>query len=150
MRVFVIVLGVFLMILGAVLARAYFVDLSLWRSSEDWPSITGEITEVSVVTKRQRGRTGEHPSVRYAYQVEGKSYVGNQICFEGLAVNDDEFESYHVGQPVQVYYRPDNPQTAVLVPGAKLASPMTVLFLLFTVLLTLLGAFLAWLGKVIK
>jgi hypothetical protein len=108
--------------------------VSVYRSNY-WPTTTGVITSAEVqnyTTQSQNTTIKRHrPStttlyqavVVYEYQVDGRSYVSDQVAFDhksSLSIPDFAQQTvarYPVGQPVTVYYSPNDPAVAVLEPG---------------------------------
>src|SRR6185437_6603244 len=74
-------------------------------------------------SKRQVHRY--HLDLRYAYRVNTRDYVGTSVGFGWTAVYGarDQAETaasrYRLGEPVTVYYDPDQPGTAVLEPANR-------------------------------
>jgi hypothetical protein len=104
--------------------------------SSGWPSTPGKIIESRV--EQQRSGGGRQLSldgpvqegavytwaaeIRYEYSVEGKDHVGSRIQLDDMDTNDRSraegiAAGYPVGKEVDVYYDPDKPEIAVLVPG---------------------------------
>lgn len=123
---------------GFVLGGGIFLAIGLSAiltasASKSWPSVDGVIvsSEVQSDWSSPTPGTPQHRSgtqrmyraaVRYAYRVDGVDY-------EGARVEPGEYSSssakrayriagtYRKGQTVQVFYDPDDPGRAVLVPG---------------------------------
>ena len=99
-----------LVALGAVYSAYGAVkDFAYARASGRWP------TAEAVILSPRRGRADEF---RYAYHFGGESYEGERIAFRTRG---------YIGSPppttpgalAPVYVRPDDPATAVLVPGGS-------------------------------
>jgi hypothetical protein len=90
-----------------------------------WPTTNGVVTASTVDTHIPRNPRYDPdylPRVIFAYAVDGRTYRGERL-WPGRAVfgtyNEARrvVERYPRGQPVTVYYDPDDPATAVLEPG---------------------------------
>jgi hypothetical protein len=92
-------------------------------ASRDWPSVNGVVDAVGVnedVTRSSRGRQiVTYSAVVVAkYTVQGKEYTCRRIAFG----HEDSYQflardlasQYYVGQVVEVYYAPNNPENSVL------------------------------------
>ncbi|MGI5860753.1 MAG: hypothetical protein ACOX6T_01710 [Myxococcales bacterium] len=85
------VLGVFLIVLGALMLSWAPYSVFFQRQSLDWPSAPGRVTKASVVTKAIRAggsqkvglRPRYYPVIEYAFEVDGREYVGDTISFVG-------------------------------------------------------------------
>jgi hypothetical protein len=93
------------------------------KSIQQWPSVTGTITESTTVGSFQncgRGRTWiEEPKVSYTYTVEGQEFTGHTIAIAEMDTASkqaalDKIAPYPVGQEVPVFYNPKSPDDAVL------------------------------------
>ena len=114
-------------LLLAIAAMAWWA-WQIKRDSPTWPSVTGEIT---LSRTRAMNETGDASGtlnhhwlaeVQYRYEVNGVRYQGSRIRAMGINHFDEasaqqELAPFAVGQRVPVYYRPDQPQVAVLIPG---------------------------------
>ncbi len=116
-----------------------------WKS-KSWPVVDGQVTE-STVTFTSRverheidsrtpnetvTRTHEtfFPSVKYVYELEGRSLTGTQISLSDVGSSSDAAKAmvakYPVGTKVKVFYNPANTSEAVLVPGIATGSVVSV------------------------
>ena len=98
------------------------------RQSRYWPVTSGEMIDSGVgVWYRRLAQVGPalyFPEVRFSYAVNGKSYIGTRYAMEPQCVwSTDEVAAreiaakLHSGCEVSVYYKPDQPEFAVLHPG---------------------------------
>jgi hypothetical protein len=95
------------------------------RASAAWPTTQGQITASEIEHSRDsEGDDSYTPRVTYTYQVNGLSYESYMIKYgetsygnEGTAL--EILSRYPVGQAVNVYYDPTNPDRAVLEPGVS-------------------------------
>lgn len=95
--------------------------------SHKWPTVPGEIVSSELesdIERHDRKRiTTYAAAIRYAYEVDGKTYESDQIQLGGSSETSEpeEFERmvkrYPEGKRVKVYYDPDAPATATLEPG---------------------------------
>jgi Protein of unknown function (DUF3592) len=123
--------------LVAILGIGSFVQTrQLASASTRWPSVSGTITTSSVIeeliaddsdkdsaSKRKVHRY--HLDLRYAYRVNARDYIGTSAGFGWTAVYgardqaEEAASRYRLGEPVTVYYDPDQPGTAVLEPNNR-------------------------------
>lgn len=128
--------------------------------SSGWPSTPGKVIESKVEQQRSGGGRQldlDGPvmegnvytwaaEIRYEYSVEGKDYVGSRIQLDDMDVNDRSraegiAAGYPVGKEVDVYYDPDRPDIAVLVPGTMGMVVVTAVGSLIPLVLALLFLF---------
>lgn len=121
-------------------------SLMVWRgglrgrrtaeSSRNWPTVRGKVTASNV----EKGwKTLYVPRVFYKFSVGGVEYTSTMISFANDHIRKEAAEktrdSYSVGKDVLVYYNPDNPEQAVLVPGRTRGGITGGLFLTIIALL---------------
>ncbi|GAB4201347.1 MAG: hypothetical protein OHK0022_23290 [Roseiflexaceae bacterium] len=121
-------------------------------TSADWPAVQGEVLGRRVEqVSGSRGRAFFHPVVEYRYSVGGRTYSSATYRLNPRAADGpDEAERliapYTAGSRVQVFYNPDAPGEAYLVPGfltgrdylaLAVSAVMFVLLLAITVLVLL-------------
>src|SRR2546429_5127182 len=120
MSLVAILIGVALLIVAIVQARR---AVRLAR----WPTVTGRIVNAAVEDGPPRGRpipvASHRAVVTYVYEVEGKEWESHRVFMgdEQFRTGDDardRVRRYEPGTPVQVYYDPQNPSSAVLEPYA--------------------------------
>jgi hypothetical protein len=106
--------------------------------SADWHATTGVI--VSSDASRRCGRWGDrhHVAVRYAYEVGGRTHVGERIRFGFIACEPSPearamAADYPVGRRVAVHFDPADPADAVLRPGELRPGTVTGTLLLLAV-----------------
>ena len=93
-------------------------------ASGNWPATEGTIVRSRI---ERRPTTMDDPAgnrgwkeiwaLSYRYSVDGKNYSGDNFDFRAGSIDQDTIDRYPIGKQVQVYYDPDNPELAVLVPG---------------------------------
>jgi hypothetical protein len=104
------------------------------KASEQWPQTQGEVLESELHESRGDDGTTYAAHVIYRYSLNGGEFESDRIWFGGdysTSNRSEMFEivkMYSVGQAVVVYYSPDDPTEAVLMPGAYTSS-----YLLFAI-----------------
>lgn len=100
--------------------QVYLSALLQWRS-EGFSRVEGEMTKCEL---DDFGTDGESQLVvAYRYQVDGREYLGNTLCFAvRLFGTSDELHErrakfWGVGRFVDVYYDPEHPQVSLLEPN---------------------------------
>lgn len=80
-----------------------------------WPTATGQITEQRLAT---RFDDASGPTIRYTFEVNGQTYVGDGIQFGAWGNKRTRVLREHpVGTDVTVRYNPSDPSQAVLIAG---------------------------------
>ena len=98
------------------------------KASEQWPQTPGGVLESELVESRDDGSTTYGAHVVYRYNLDGGEFESDRIWFGGdysTSNRSEMFEvvkKYPVGQAVTVFYSPDKPSEAVLMPGAYTSS----------------------------
>jgi hypothetical protein len=123
-----------LALLGAVFSVVAFVrGRRLASASMRWPTVAGIITTSGVIEKAIEDKSNDDKSfirkiyryqvdLRYAYQVGKRDFVGTTANWAGTAIYglrelaEKAAGHYRPGQPVTVYYDPEQPGNAVLKP----------------------------------
>lgn len=118
----VLVIGVIALLIGY--GRAQYAE-----DAFDWPTTTGKITTVDIHTRTfssrdEVGKAGSRqtmydPLVYYEYTVGPDSFKSKNLSYGPNSFHDRKdalavTEKYAVGQTVTVYYKPTNPETAVV------------------------------------
>lgn len=112
--------------LGVVIALSSYSTQKTRAQSSAWPTVDGsiirsEIEQYSSATGEdsdEETTVREHAKVAYQYKVDGKEYKSSRISFSSSSGNAGQVVSqYPKGKIVRVYYNPDKPKQAVLVPG---------------------------------
>ena len=120
---FLVVLGVLLLLFGV-----WFVQEAM--VARNWPPTTGTLISASVRSSRSGSSSAKRYKVHliYRYIVEGKSYTSSRYRLgDGSTAGDfthpeqarEEAKRWKEGQDIEVYYDPDEPQSAVLVREAS-------------------------------
>jgi hypothetical protein len=97
-------------------------------ASENWSKANGTVIKSEIVKRTRTTGTGtnrrkvvEHiPQVAYAYKVNGHSYQSSRITFGAInKLNAGKtVQRYAKGKNIEVFYDPQKPDEAVLMPGA--------------------------------
>ena len=104
------------------------------KASEQWPQTQGEVLESELHESQDDNSTTYAAHVIYRYSLDGGEFESDRIWFGGDYSTSNRsamFEivkKYSVGQTITVYYSPDDPAEAVLMPGAYISS-----YLLFVI-----------------
>lgn len=130
-----------LIIVGLILL-AVGVGVTVWgiavvrnaMASSSWPTVTGTVTASDVErqrsrsgTRRNRRKTSYRANVAYEYSVDETKYASDQVSFGEYASSNPNFAQqivnrYPKGKRVEVHYDPQQPEVAVLEPGASWSS----------------------------
>lgn len=129
-----------LALLGAVFGVVAFVrGRQLASASARWPTVAGIVTNSGVIEeaiedKRNDDKSFIHKTyryqvdLRYAYQIGKRDFVGTAANWGWTAVYglrelaEKAASQYRQGQPVTVYYDPEQPGNAVLEPDSRQGS----------------------------
>ena len=103
------------------------------RASTSWPSVTGTVVSAGFKGTGSGQNYARKAYVQYRYTIDGNNYAGERIAFgptpnfkvDGVvegARNEaiKELARQTGGSDVAVYYDPDAPANAVLLPGGGL------------------------------
>lgn len=120
------VLGLFLLFGGSLMMVFHWGWVRDGWASEDFPETTGRILESSVYSHRRSNKprsTAYAPSIRYEYQVEGQSYRSDRVFVHFLDFDTpgearEILEDFPRDAEVPVFFDPENPGEALLIPGA--------------------------------
>ena len=153
-----------LVLLGAVMGVVAFIRGRRQASaSARWPTTAGTITTSGVIEEAIEDKENDDKSfirkiyryrldLRYAYQVNKRDFVGTTANWGGTAIYglrelaEKAASQYSVGQPVTVYYDPEQPGHAVLEPDNRQGSLAPLVFAAICAVLG--GLFLTFLIKV--
>ena len=135
--------------IGIVIALFSYNAYATRMASSAWPTVGGVIVKSEIETQtstassdgKQKSETVQHPKIIYQYQIDGQNYKGTRISFSSSSGDARQIVArYPQGQSVQVYYNPDHPQRAVLVPGG---SGFNIVPYIFSTVFIMLGIFSA-------
>ncbi len=88
------------------------------NNSNDWPSTQGII----LISEWKRTTNGPHKAhIEYEYIVDNTSYQSDFIHFAEFNPTNLAYK-FKEGKEVLVYYNPEKPSEAVLIPGASVKS----------------------------
>lgn len=146
----------FLVALGFLLFCIYMLRHALInhrsaKASNDWPSVTGALTELQLWGKRRINGDmvdSENLSVQYQYEVNGKKFAGRRVAFYTLHYPEtvDFAKHYPQGSRVSVFYNPQNPAESVIVPGLHPQKPNSEIWLagvgVVVLVVTVIGVFI--------
>lgn len=120
-----------LLTLSVGLVLIYFSGKTLWLllQVKHWPSTEAVITSVGTHTEEAQLQDQRYiePDVFYTYEVNGATYNASRVnldpdqlkkVYQTLEIEHFN-ERYHTGEAVLVYYNPDIPADAVLIPEAS-------------------------------
>ena len=126
-----------LALLGAVASVVAFIrGRRQARASLRWPTVAGTITTSDVIEEAIEDKSNDDKSfirkiyryqvdLRHAYQLGKRDFVGTAPNWGGTAIYglremaEKAASRYSVGQPVTVYYDPEQPGNAVLEPESR-------------------------------
>lgn len=127
------------------LLAAYIPNALEARKSASWPHCPGKVIESAVLAKPDGEDTRYAHIIRYSYEVGGVGREGRRFDFEQATSSQRQAEAlaakYPAGCQVEVFYDPDRPQRAVLVPG-RVAGPYIEVG--FTVVMLLSAVYWGW------
>ena len=135
--------------IGIVIALFSYSAYKTSVESNSWPTIDGVIITSQI--EQQTSTSGEGankkttvksvPKIAYQYQVGGQLYKNTKISFLSSSGNASRIvDQYPEGKTVRVYYNPDKPKQAVLVPGGP---GLNVVPYFFAVVFILMGLAIA-------
>ena len=106
-------------VIGVVATGSAVMGTRRASSTQAWPSVSGEILEADVVPRSGSGAP-YRVALRYRYTVAGREYEGTREDAASGEIHDtlDAARAHAMrcapGTPVEVYYDPREPGTAVL------------------------------------
>jgi len=118
------VFAVFMLLGGSALLAFGAYRLYYGYASKKWPTTQGLVLLSHV--KKGRGsksnRTTYKAVVSYSYKVKNKTYEGSRVSFGDGASSNHKVacklvDMFPKGKTIKVYYKPEDPENAVLVPG---------------------------------
>lgn len=153
-----------LALLGAVFGVVAFVrGRRLASASTRWPTVAGIVTNSGVIEEAIEDKGNDDKSfirkvyryqvdLRYAYQVGKRDFVGTSASWGWTAIYglrelaEKAAGQYRQGQPVTVYYDPEQPGNAVLEPDNRQGSLAPLIAAIICAVIG--GLFLAFLIEV--
>lgn len=96
--------------------------IRLGNDTEKWVSANGTITKSEVIKNKIRSRVSWCTKIEFAYEYGGCSYTSNKLRYGAgcdlIKSTAMEFTQKHkIGQTVQVFVNPEDPEMAVLEKG---------------------------------
>ncbi|MBN1546207.1 MAG: DUF3137 domain-containing protein [Syntrophaceae bacterium] len=113
--------------MGIMIALSAYSAYKTRVQSKTWPTVEGNIIRSEIEQYAGAGGEGtnaettvqEYAKIAYQYLVDGRQYESDKISFSSSSKNAGQLVSrYPKGKTVRVYYNPDKPKQAVLVPGS--------------------------------
>ena len=104
---------------GAAIVVQGFRNVAAARMSESWPTAPGESLSSEVV-RLGTSKNNCTCSIRFRYKVDGEEFESSKVSLFGIWTRKESeqfVEQFPAGKQCDVYYPPDDPQRAVLVPG---------------------------------
>lgn len=98
------------------------VSLRRDRPSLVWPSVEGKLAQSDLLWRSKGLGYYRYAQVMYTYRVDGRQYVSHQIALWSPDLSRGNARAFVAANPprstVLVYYEPQHPENAVLLPGA--------------------------------
>ena len=144
-------------VIGISLALCVLLAFFLYRTVADaffyspgWPTVRGVVVKSYVRTVVSDGAFPNYwPEVHYVYSVDGIEYKGDRIFLledgRGHSWSKEKVQKYQLGYRIPVFYKPGNPQIAILEPGGTIKGVVlsgAAHFLIIGILLFLSSALL--------
>jgi uncharacterized paraquat-inducible protein A len=114
-----VVMVILFLVLGIAGETMLFIHMSRAKASQSWPKVEGTILGAGV-----KG------NVEYGYVVNNIDYTCRRVTYKRGATRST---GYKKGDTVDVYYDPDDPSIAVLLPGFAPSSYVVVGIMIFAV-----------------
>lgn len=118
--------GIMCILIGFLIFYLGYKIYSVGAQSQNWPNVTGSVTNISVFGPYCNKGCTYYPSIVYAYSVDGVKYTGSNLTVAGPAGGfafQSEAENFYnktpVGSGVVVYYDPNRPYFSVLAKGVQ-------------------------------
>jgi len=91
------------------------------KASLQWPSVPGTVVFSGMVRDKSASSDDTNPYdpvVTYSYVVNGQALQSSNVRFSGIS-SKKSLAKYPTGNPVQVFFDPQQPATAVLEKGGS-------------------------------
>ncbi|WP_281492150.1 DUF3137 domain-containing protein [Desulfosarcina cetonica] len=129
--------------IGIVIAVFSYSAYQTSLASKSWPTVSGSIIRSEIEKRISTSGEGankkktvkEYPKVTYQYLIDGKTYKSGKISFSSTGNAKQVVARYPVGKSVPVYYNPEKPKQAVLIPGGSKFNYVPYFFSAFFLLL---------------
>jgi hypothetical protein len=136
-------------VIGIVIALFSYNAYATRMESKTWPTVGGVIVRSEIEAHdstassdgSKKSEAVQYSKIAYQYQVGGQSHKNSRISFSSSSGNANQIVArYPKGKSVQVYYNPDKPKQAVLIPGGD---GFNIVPYIFSTVFVLLGIFSA-------
>ena len=89
--------------------------------SRNYPQVVGQIISSKIEYDTSGSENANQPvaSIRYSYSVNGHEFNGHRVRYVQNGAPESLVVAYNVGESVNVFYNPHNPQDAVLSVGVS-------------------------------
>ncbi len=137
----IVVAGLVFLAVGVAGVTSWRRTMKRSRASLSWPTVQGRVLASDVLTRYSDQSRYDRASVLYQYVVGGTTYSSDTVFHSAVRLSGniqrarETVSRYPVGSEVRVYYDPDDPEAAVLVPGTAAFSGAALaigLFFAFT------------------
>ena len=139
-RIKVFILDLFLIAIIIPIGILWVEERDQDLTTENWIAEDAIVTETKIIKTKQGSNTKYTPIIYYSYNVSGEEYRAARYYYEAfheeydrLASVEEFLEGYHMNASITIYYNPENPAQACIVPGV---SSDTFLLGLWLILLT--------------
>ena len=120
---------------GAYISGGFVRDIYFAFKSKQWPTATGKVVDLDIVTTPAGRGSYTIPLVGYEYEVRGVRYTSKRIDYSGRGSSfgawsrpsRDYLRRYREGGPLTVRYDPNEPRRAVLETGPTLGNFLRLL-----------------------
>ena len=110
-------IGIFISVMFFLFFIMSLYKIYKFHTASTWPTTEGEIINSKI---KQKDKRSFEPDVEYTYYVNGKMYYSKVIMSSQPHKEHevrDLLKKYPVGGKVTVYYHPEKPKNALLIPG---------------------------------
>ena len=118
--------GIIFTLVGALIFYFFgWPPLKYAYESKSWPTTVGTITKSAVDSWIKDGNSQYEAQVNYSYKVEGEMYNSSKIITSGsysgssMTKAKEIVAEYPLGKVVDVFYDPEVPDSAALIPGVR-------------------------------
>ncbi len=121
-------------VVGLATGTFFCVRITQAAKSKSWPWVIGELESTALRDVVYRGRDSDGGAdlasarvvnFRYRYRVKDEDYLGSRVTFsDGVNKTSGALQKlqdqYQGKSQIKVFYRPDQPQQSVLIPGLSI------------------------------
>jgi hypothetical protein len=147
--------GLFLVVVGLGCLVYFGWVYSQQSAAKSWPTVpatvvTSHIEQDTTVSARRGVRDHYRACIEYQYTVGGAVYTGTDLWFDSEPESTNRLDmekltaEYAIGKTINVYYDPEEPQSAVVIPEKN--ATLVKCAMAGGVLSLIIGALLAWNG----